>query len=296
MELRFLRVLVMVLAVAVCTGVVCGDTWMAPPETRTVWALDRTAKAVVSSGRDAGWEMVPSRITVWQTEPNKPDNLVWEGKLINIPHEIYVSSQAKSVVTMDKWGRIGQDALVFYGPKGQVIRHYTDAKELLNKKEIPRIKQTISSFWWNEEGHAGLTADGDHFLLWLAWGRLLVFESSTGKEVEVKTFLRESRSRKAAFDTVDILTKSKKPDDRIKAVRFAGRLGGKESLQILREFMKDPYYRDGSWKKMDDTWQRFGRNYYRICPRSYPVRKAAAEELHIGFGQADGVIMEWIAR
>jgi hypothetical protein len=197
---------------------------------------------------------------------------------------------------MDKWGRIGQDAIVFYGPKGQVIRHCTDAKELLTKKEIPRIKQTVSSFWWNEGGHAEFTADGDHFLLWLAWGRVLVFQGNTGKEVEAESFRLKSKNRKIVFDTVDKLKKSDNPNERIKAARFAGWLGGTEIGPVLRELMKDPYYKDGPWKKMDDPWQRFGDSYYRICPRAYPVRKAAAEELHINFGQADGVIQEWIAR
>lgn len=298
MELRFFKLLAVVLTAATSAGIVYGDTWMAPTETRTAWSLDRTAKAVVTTKTGMNWERTQSHIAVWRTEPNKPDELAWESDLVNIPHEIFVASEAKSVVTMDRWGRIGQDAIVFYGPEGKVKRHYRNAKELLTTKEISRIKQTVSSFWWKQDGCAEFTADGDHFLVWLAWGKALVFQSDTGEKIEAKPFQRNSQNRKVVFDAVDILKKSENPNDRIKAVRFVGWLGGKASLSVLREFMKDPYYKDGFWRKMDDPWQRFGENYFRVFTRTYPVRRAAAEELHIGCGQVrgSGVVQEGIAR
>lgn len=65
---------------------------------------------------------------------------------------------------------------------------------------------------------------------------------------------------------------------------------------ILRDLMQDPHYVDGSWKKVADKQGRFGKNYFRTHIREYPVRRAAAEEYHIRFGQTKAVIGEIVAR
>lgn len=282
----------------IVTPPACADTWMAPPAVRTVWALDRTAKAVITyEGPDWWGAGAQSQISVWLIPQDRPEKLLWKGNLVNIPHKIFVSSHGKSLITMDKWGGVGEDPIVFYDSAGHLVKRYLDPKkELLTKEEISRIERSVSSYWWSKDAHAKFTADGEYFLLWLAWGRVLVFQGDSGGQIDAKAFRLESNQRNRVFETINLLKESENPVDRITAARFAGWLGGKAALPVLRELLNDPYYQDGLWEKIDDPWQRFGDSYMRVCPRRYPVRKAAAEEMHIHFGHADGVIQEWIAR
>lgn len=274
------------------------DEWAPPPAVRTVWALDMTAKAVITyEGPDWWRSEARSQASVWLTLQDSPEKLLWKGNLANIPHKVFISSHGKSLVTMDRWGAIGQDPIVFYDAQGRIVKRYRDPKkELLTKEEIPRIEQSVSSYRWSGGARAQFTVDGEHFLLWLAWGRVLVLKSDSGDQIDANYFRLESNQRNRVFETINLLKKSDNPNDRIAAARFSGWLGGETLLPIWKELLNDPYYEDGPWKKLDDPWQRFGDSYMWVCPRSYPVRKAAAEEMHIGFGQADGVIQEWIAR
>lgn len=277
---------------------VWADSWVAPPAVRTVWALDKTAKAVVTFEGPDWWAAgVQSQVSVWLTSRESGEKLLWKGNLLNIPHRIFVSPYGKWVVTMDKWGGVGQDPVVFYDSAGHLVKRYPDPKEeLLTEQEIPRIKRSVSSYWWSEDAHAEFTTDAGYFLLWLAWGRVVVFESNNGQQVDAQSFRLDSNQRTNVLETVNLLKKSQDPDVRIAASRFAGWLGGKIVWPILEELLKDPYYRDDPWQKVDDPWERFGDSYMWVCPRRYPVRKAAAEEMHIHFGQARGVIQEWVAR
>src|SRR5580658_7719252 len=47
--------------------------------------------------------------------------------------------------------------------------------------------------------------------------------------------------------------------------------------------------------KEDDTWGRLKGSYSYTFVRRYPVRRAAAEEIHIAFGQTTAVIEECTA-
>lgn len=274
------------------------DSWAAPPPVRTVHALDKSARAVVSCQSADWWDSTACcRVSVWVASDDGPEKLLWQGKLANIPHTVFVSSQGRYLVTMDRWGGIGADPLVFYDFEGNILKRYHDPKkELLIEEEVQRVKRSVSSYWWSDGAHARFTAHGENYLLWLASGRVLVFKSAAGEQVDAKSFRRSGVGRRVVFETVDLLSSSKSPDDRIAAARFSGWLGGQAALPVLTELLGDPYYRDGPWEKIDDPWQRFGSSYMWVCPRRYPVRKAAAEEIHIHYGQAYGVIQEWIAR
>jgi hypothetical protein len=272
------------------------DRWPAPPEERIVWALDKTAKAVITSPQDNWWES--HHASVYRTTDDGSQILIWEGDLVNVPYQIFVSSCGKNLVTLDRWGRIGTDPVVIYNSLGQLVKRYLDPREeILTDEEIPWIAQSVSSYWWSEDTHAEFLADGECFLLWFPWGRVVVFDSQAGEQLDAESFRLAEEKRPKILHTINLLKESENPELRTAAARFAGWLGGKAVGPILRELVLDPYYRDGhSWQKMEDPYGRFGDSYMWMFPRRYPVRKAAAEEMHIEFGQADGIIEEWIVR
>jgi hypothetical protein len=277
-----------------------------PPRTRTVWAVDKTAKAVVTF-KGTAWQSADARgqAAVWPAPGDSGETPVgaaqdrprWTGDLVNIPHRCFISSQGKSLVTMDRWDGAASDSLVFYDSSGAVVKRYGDPKnDLLTSEEIPRIGRSASTYWWSDGAYAQFTADGEHFLLWLGWGRMLVFNSGSGDPIDPEMFRRDAGQRQTVLEMNNRLKRSDRPDDRIAAARYAGWLRGDAALAILKELLEDPYYKDGLWKKLDDPRRRFGNKPMWGRRRRYPVRKAAAEEIHIHFGSARGVIEEWIVR
>lgn len=269
----------------VASTIARADQWPTPPVSRTTVAIDGSVKVVeYSPGRN-----FQRSITVYATsELNKR---LWEADLLNCPVQIFVSPGGATVVTMDRWGSLGSDAIVFYGPRGTVLARYENAEEsLLTKRESSKIQRTVSSFPWDEGSHAGFTADGAYFWVWLAWGRVLIFDAKTGKPLDAAAFrIDVGRGRPVMMETLELMSRSATPSDRIAAARLAGWLNGQAVLPVLNRLQADIYYEEtGQQTKIEDPWERFGENLFFLYRRLYPVRRAAAEELHIHFGQAGG--------
>jgi hypothetical protein len=138
-------------------------------------------------------------------------------------------------------------------------------------------------------------ADGAYFWIWLAWGRLLVFDPRSGSAVDSESLRRDlQRGRPTVLTTAEKL-ESEAPTKRIAAARLAGWLG---DLPQLTKLLADPYHEDtGQQTEAEDPFGRFANSSpFRLVRRVYPVRRAAAEEIHITFGFARyGAVEELVA-
>lgn len=259
------------------------------PDQRTVLALDGSAKMILKE----------RRAELYRIGDDRKDDLIWAGNLTNIPGKFFVASGGEFFVTVGTWASAGEDPLIFYDSGGRVIKRYRDAgKELLRPEELSKVERVMVSIDWSPGAHLHFTANGQYFLVWFPWGRMMVFDSATGKQTDPDPLRRFAGhdQRSVVLQTARLLSDSKEPSDRIAAARFAGWLGGKAVLPILRNLMQDPHYVDGFWRKVEDRQNRFGDNYFRTHTRRYPVRRAAAEEMHIQVGQAEAVIEEVVAK
>ncbi len=178
------------------------DSWSIPPAARNAVAIDGSARVEELSSADS---RLQRSIKVYTRSRTEAETLSWQADLVNCPVKVFVAPGGKSVVTMDSWGRVGSDPLVFYGDGGTILKHYGYAqRDLVTPAEAAKIQRSTSSFWWSEGAHAEFTADGDYFWMWLPSGRVMIFDSKTGIAIDAKTFrLEGSRGRPAVIRTVD---------------------------------------------------------------------------------------------
>jgi hypothetical protein len=81
-------------------------------------------------------------IKVYTRSKSGSEILLWQADLLNCPVQIFVSPGGKVVATMDQWGRIGSDALVFYAAGGAVLKRYERAEgELITDSEAARATE-----------------------------------------------------------------------------------------------------------------------------------------------------------
>jgi hypothetical protein len=66
---------------------------------------------------------------------------------------------------------------------------------------------------------------------------------------------------------------------------------------LLNSLLKDPYFEDDSaLNREEDKWGRMNGSYSYTFVRRYPVRRAAAEEIHIAAGHTEAVVEERVLR
>jgi len=269
------------------------DTWQTPPASRIVVSIDGSAKVVeASSGNDG-----QRSIKVYRSPAPEQENLYWTANLMNCPVKIFVAPAGERIVTMDKWGTTGSDALIFYRREGTVLKRYPIAQELLTEGEISRIQRSVSSFLWSDDAHAEFTRDGSYFWMWLPSGRVMMFDATTGNSVDASAIRVDlNRGRPIVLATAELLSQSPDHVKRIAAARLAGWLSGVAAAPVLRALLADPYHQlTGQYTNAEDRWNRYAGSPFQLFRRVYPVRRAAAEELHIQFGQALGVVEELVA-
>lgn len=132
------------------------DTWM-PPHPVAVSSPSKTFIAQVIPGDGNPWNherTITNRehnatVRVSARQPIGTTNLVCGGKLVNpvAPTGVYISDEG-NLVTLDNWHNVGYGpVVVFYGPKGQLLR-YWELKDLLTF--VQRIdSMSASSIWWS---------------------------------------------------------------------------------------------------------------------------------------------------
>jgi hypothetical protein len=107
---------------------------------------------------------------------------LWSRDLVNIPVSAYVANDAKHVVTLDTWAKLGYEhALVIYGEDGSLVMDY-DLDALLSRDEIATsVVHTVSARRWLEAAVIAFDRSAEHVVITLHWGRVLRVALSTGK-------------------------------------------------------------------------------------------------------------------
>jgi hypothetical protein len=137
---------------------------------------------------------------------------VWSRFLINnhAPVNVYVANSGSYVVTMDEWHNVGELPVVVYGNRGRLVRvHSTDSLGLEN--DILHIKQTVSSYWWNEDAITFFGPDDETLCIQLHWGKLLMLDLHDG-EVMNENWLKSHKGwaiSEAKWDSLQDFAKRK---------------------------------------------------------------------------------------
>lgn len=108
------------------------------------------------------------------------EQVIWQAKLVNTPHQVIVDDEGKYVATIDTYGILGHaHSLVIYGNHGQVIRDFR-LEDLLTTEEIAsQTNHSESSRVWAHQAHTDI--EREHLVLRLRWGKTIRVDLSSGK-------------------------------------------------------------------------------------------------------------------
>lgn len=270
------------------------DEWP-PIEKREVFSAHRRHVLVIEP--DAAEEPRPGHClaTLFKQEDGKRTQ-VWSRCLINDdgPVRAFVADSGDYVLTMDEWGQVGTLPVVIYGPRGDLIRvHNLDSLGL--EDDILKIRQTLSSSWWNEDSISFFGADEERFFIRLHWGKWIVLELARGdvfKRLKKADFLRddlyqehkkkwnelkEYRQRELEAQAIARLA-SESARERAAGALVCGQEKFAKAVPGLKALLKDE--------------EHYRTNQPKEWTRVYPVRKAAKEALEAMGERVEGVVVE----
>jgi hypothetical protein len=163
--------LLVLVGLLVLAGSARADTWASPrPKDFTSPSRNRTFK--VTPGKRGLFDNATG-VLILRDKDGK-EKTAWERKLVNLPHQAFVSDHTNHVVTIDTYARLGgQHSLVVYGKDGKVLADY-QLEDLLTREDIRRhVTQTVSSRWWASGAKCAFSAEGNEFVATLSWGKVI---------------------------------------------------------------------------------------------------------------------------
>lgn len=114
------------------------------------------------------------------------EHVLWETRLLNVPHRALVSDHGKYVVTLDTGlGAIAtgtKHCLVIYGRKGKVIADF-QLGDLLTEEEIAQHAPPATkgdTRWFFREARFEFDYDNDQLVITFEWGKTLRISLSKG--------------------------------------------------------------------------------------------------------------------
>ncbi|MGE3180117.1 MAG: hypothetical protein AB7N71_00675 [Phycisphaerae bacterium] len=105
------------------------------------------------------------------------DGEIWSRELVNetAPMQLFVRDDGKMLITLDEARRGGaRNALVIYGEKGQLLRHWL-LPDLLEKGDWAHVKKTKHAIEWLDGAKCGFD-ENDAFVIRLKWDREIVID------------------------------------------------------------------------------------------------------------------------
>ncbi len=267
------------------------DSW-GPPEQKEFFSPKQKHMLKVTPHKD--WPNKPGHCQAILYKINgERKTEIWSRHLINnkAPMRVFVADSGKYVVTMDEHGSVGDIPVVIYGLSGELIRvHSTDSLGL--KDDIKHIKQTVSSYWWNEDSISFFSPDEEVFFIRLHWGKLIFLELSHGDLMDEewhdlhKGWFMPEKKWKALHEYVPAQIKkqvlqllhSNKAQDRKTGALVCQQEKIESACPRLKKLLKDKEY--------------FITNFPKEGTRVYFVRKAAKQALEALGQKVDGVVIE----
>jgi hypothetical protein len=172
MKPRILLALALIVAV---TAPLWADKWAAP-----------TPRVFGSQWGSHGFKVLKpefggvSEGVLFRLDAEGKEQIVWQARLVNTPHQVLVDDDGRFVATIDTYGSLGfAHSLVVYGDKGTVIRDFK-LEDLLSKEEIEtKVLHSEFSRRWAEQ--ANFTFEADQLAVRLHWGKTLRLELASGK-------------------------------------------------------------------------------------------------------------------
>jgi hypothetical protein len=115
------------------------------------------------------------------------EKVVWEAKLVNVPHRVIVADSGKRVATVDTYGTLGfKHVVVLYDDKGKSLADFA-LEDLFSPAEIAQhAPATVSSRHWAGEADFKFDENAGHFVVALKWGKVIRVSLETGKVIEGK--------------------------------------------------------------------------------------------------------------
>jgi hypothetical protein len=169
------RILLALAAVALVAAQLRADKWPAP-----------TPRIFASQEGGHGFKVLKpefggvSEGVLFRLDAAGQEQVVWQTRLVNTPHQVVVDDEGRFVVTVDTYGSLGfAHSLVVYGSQGAVIGDFK-LEDLLSKEEIEtKVLHSEFSRRWAE--HADFAIERGHLVVRLHWGKTLRVELASGK-------------------------------------------------------------------------------------------------------------------
>ena len=275
--------LIFLFGVFALVRVTYADTWAGPVE-RLYLSENKQFVANVIPAKDDNSAM----LKVFQIGGNI-GWIHWQCDLGNegAPQEVFVSDDGKYVVTVNEnssrvHGGMGDFVLAFYQRQGLIknysleqIMHYPDK---IDEKEFHKlISHSVSGRQWVSMPMLLEQYNGKlYFCVWLLYGqRWLVWEVSTGEEVEINDDMREHFNKKGLLwargyniGSQALLTSRYSAQ----AIRFLGIFKKPEDRKFIESFLADRDFYT-SYVERDKKFI----SYYSWSPRRSQVDKILAE-------------------
>ena len=271
----------------VLATIACADSW-GPIEQTEFYSENR--KHMLRFEPHPDWPSKPGHCRAVLFKGGKE---LWSRYLINnhAPVRVFVADSGDYVLTMDEWHSVGELPVVIYGRRGELVRvHSTDSLGL--KDDIEHIKQTVSSYWWNEDSISFFGPDEETFLIRLHWGELILLQLRDGDLMDEEwygiakgwlmpekkwTKLHEFGRTQLQKHAIRLLA-SKDAQQRKTGAMICGQEKLTEAIPALRELLNDE--------------ASFSTNVPEEWTRLYFVRKAAKDALEAMGQEVKGVIVE----
>src|SRR5262249_13065912 len=154
------------------------DKWAAP-----------TPRVFGSPWGAFGFKMVPGENfsgpatgSLFSLDRTGKEKVVWEAKLVNIPHRVFVADSGKRVATVDTYASLGfQHVVVLYDDKGKPLADFK-LEDLFTADEIAKhAPATVSSRHWAGEADFKFDENAGQFVVTLKWGKVIRVSLETGK-------------------------------------------------------------------------------------------------------------------